>query len=211
MAHTSSTSAAVDRRTLTTGRIVFLVIAAAAPLAAMVGNVPLALLYGNGAGLPVAFVVAAAVLLCFAVGYAAMSRTVVNTGAFYTYVARGLGKPSGLGAAYVAVLSYTALTIGLAGSLGYYLGDATKTPWEIWSGAAVVVVGLLGYRSADVSAKILGALMVAEFVILLAFDLAVVLDKGFHALPSASLDPGVVTGGSLGFGLLFFFIIFVVF
>ena len=197
------------RRTLTTGRVVFLVIAAAAPLAAMVGNVPLALLYGNGPGLPVAFVIAAAVLLCFAVGYAAMSRTVVNTGAFYTYVARGLGKPAGLGAAYVAVLSYTALTIGLAGSLGYYLGDATGAPWEVFTAVSIAVVGALGYRSADVSARILGFLMVAEFVILFAFDLAVVLAKGFHALPSASLDPGVVTGGSLGIGLMFAFTSFV--
>ena len=76
------------RRSLSTGRVVFLVIAAAAPLAAMVGNVPLALIDGNGVGLPVAFLIATLVLLCFSVGYAAMSRRVVNTGAFYTYIAR---------------------------------------------------------------------------------------------------------------------------
>ena len=78
-----------ERRKLSTARIVFLVVAAAAPLAAMVGNVPLALKLGNGPGLPGAFVLATVVLLCFAVGYAAMSRKIVNTGAFYTYVARG--------------------------------------------------------------------------------------------------------------------------
>jgi len=81
-----------DRRSLTTRRIVFLVIAAAAPLAAMIGNVPLALVYGNGAGLPVAYLVASIVLICFSIGYAAMSRRVVNTGAFYTYISRALGK-----------------------------------------------------------------------------------------------------------------------
>jgi len=77
-------------RPLSTGRVVFLVIAAAAPLAAMVGNVPLALIDGNGVGLPAAYLVALVVLLCFSVGYAAMSRRVVNTGAFYTYIARAL-------------------------------------------------------------------------------------------------------------------------
>ena len=51
----ASTALIRDRRTLSTQRIVFLVIAAAAPLAAMIGNVPLALVYGNGAGLPVAY------------------------------------------------------------------------------------------------------------------------------------------------------------
>ena len=53
-----------------------------------------------------------------------MSRRVVNTGAFYTYVARGIGKPPAVGAAYLAVLSYTALTIGLAGAFGYFVSSA---------------------------------------------------------------------------------------
>ena len=44
-----------SRRVLSTRKVVFLVIAAAAPLAAMVGNVPLALIDGNGVGLPAAF------------------------------------------------------------------------------------------------------------------------------------------------------------
>ena len=205
------TSDGDDRRTLTTSSIVFVVIAAAAPLASMVGNVPIAMLYGYGAGLPVAFVIAAAVLLCFTVGYAAMSRTVVNTGAFYTYIARGLGKSAGLAAAYVAVLSYIALTIGLAGSFGYFVSQASNgaVPWEVPAALAIAAVATLGYRSADLSAKVLGFLMVAEFVILATFDIAVVADKGFHAMPSASLQPGVVTGGSLGIGLMFAFTSFV--
>ncbi len=77
------------RKVLSTRRIVFLVVAAAAPLAAMVGNLPIALGRGNGAGIPGAFLIAAVTLLCFAVGYAAMSRRIVNTGAFYTYIAHG--------------------------------------------------------------------------------------------------------------------------
>ena len=48
----------VPRRTLSTRRIVFLVVAAAAPLAAMVGNVPLALRLTDAPGLPGAFVLA---------------------------------------------------------------------------------------------------------------------------------------------------------
>ena len=84
------------RRVLSTQRIVFLVVAAAAPLAAMIGNLPIALARGNGAGTPGAFLFAGVTLICFAVGYAAMSRRVVNTGAFYTYVAKGLGKRAGV-------------------------------------------------------------------------------------------------------------------
>jgi amino acid transporter len=39
-----------------------------------------------GLGMPMAFVVVAAILACFAVGYAELSRAVKGTGAFYTYI-----------------------------------------------------------------------------------------------------------------------------
>ena len=84
------------RQVLSTPRIIFLVVAAAAPLAAMVGNLPIALSRGLGAATPAGFLFAGLTLLCFSVGYAAISRRVVSTGAFYTYVAKGLGKPVGV-------------------------------------------------------------------------------------------------------------------
>jgi len=139
------------RTSLSTRRVVFLVIAAAAPMAAMVGNVPLAVIFGNGAGIPAAFVIATVILLCFSVGYAAMSRRVVNTGAFYTYIARSLGKPSGVAAAYVAVLSYGALTFGLAGAFGYYTalvleGLGITVLWWRLALPALVLSAVLGFR-----------------------------------------------------------------
>ena len=106
-------------------------IAAAAPLAAMIGNVPIAILYGNGAGLPVAYLLAAVVLLCFSVGYAEMSRRVINTGAFYTYISRALGKEIGVGAAYLALASYTAMSCGLAGGFGYFVHELIKSATNI--------------------------------------------------------------------------------
>ncbi|GCB00459.1 hypothetical protein NCCNTM_40930 [Mycolicibacterium sp. NCC-Tsukiji] len=45
--------------------IVFMVVAAAAPLTVIGGNMPLAMGLGNGAGAPVGFVIAALVLLVF--------------------------------------------------------------------------------------------------------------------------------------------------
>ncbi|HEY7857628.1 MAG TPA: APC family permease, partial [Candidatus Nanopelagicales bacterium] len=90
---TEAAEPARSRGSLTTPEIVFIVVAMAAPLAAVVGTVPLGFVLGNGAGLPVAFALAAVSLLLFAFGYAAMARRVVNTGAFYTYVAQGMGKP----------------------------------------------------------------------------------------------------------------------
>lgn len=211
----ASTALIRDRRTLSTQRIVFLVIAAAAPLAAMIGNVPLALVYGNGVGLPVAYLIAAIVLICFSTGYAAMSRRVVNTGAFYTYISRALGKDIGVGAAYLALTSYTAMTCGLAGAFGYFmheliLGAAmVSIPWPLLSFIGIAIVGLLGYRSVDLSARILGFLMIAEFAVLIVFEAIVLLQKGFAAFPSESFTYEAATSGPFGIAALIAFTSFI--
>jgi len=196
------------RKTLSTPRIVFLVVAAAAPLAAMVGNLPLALARGNGAGLPGAFLLATLTLVCFAVGYAQMSRRVVNTGAFYTYVAMGLGKPVGVGAAFVAMVAYVSMTIGMAGAVGYFisliaaaLGFAVS--WIPFAAAGVVLTGVLGYRSIDLSSKLLGALMIAEIAVLAVFDGSVALSRGLAAVPAASFAPATVFAPGFAVALMF--------
>ena len=208
-------STAEQRRTLSTKRVVFRVIAAAAPMAAMVGNVPLALVYGNGAGLPAAFVIAGLVLLCFSVGYAEMSRRVVNTGAFYTYISRSLGKPLGVGAAYVALGSYTAMSCGLAGAFGYFTREVVSAAvgidvsWLVFSLVGVAIVALLGYRSVDVSAKVLGTLMILEFAILFVFSLQVIGTKHTAALPLESFSSTQIFSGSIGIALIFAFTSFI--
>lgn len=203
-----------DRRTLTTGRVVFLVVAAAAPMAAMIGNVPLALIRGNGAGLPAAYAISAVVLLCFSVGFAAISQQVYSTGAFYTYIGLALGKPPGVAAAYVAVVAYTSLACGLSGAFGYFThlvfaDSGIDIPWYVFTAAAVVIVAFLGFRNADLSAKVLGTLMVLEFAFLTVFNVLVVGDKGTAAVPLESFTPTQVFSGSLGIAMMFAFSSFI--
>ncbi|WP_158808185.1 APC family permease [Beijerinckia sp. L45] len=202
------------RASLSTSRIVFLVIAAAAPLASMIGNLPIALGRGNGAGTPGAFVIAGVTLLCFAVGYAAMSRRIVNTGAFYTYITEGLGTAAGIGSAYTAVIAYLAFTFGLAAFFGYFtdlvLSQAgVHVPWPVYAGIGIALVAVLGYRSIDLSSVILGALMIAEVVILALFDGSVIAAKGFSgALPAHALAPNLVFTPGLGVSLMVAFTCF---
>ena len=85
--------------------IVFFVVAAAAPLVGMTGAVPVAIVLGNGAAAPGAYLAVGIVLLVFSVGYAAMSGRVSNTGAFFAYVGRGLGVIPGVGSAFVSLLA----------------------------------------------------------------------------------------------------------
>jgi cation diffusion facilitator CzcD-associated flavoprotein CzcO/amino acid transporter len=196
------------RRLLSTPRIVFLVVAAAAPLTAMVGNLPMALGRGNGAGAPGAFLLATLTLICFAIGYGAMGRRVVNTGAFYTYVAQGIGKHAGVAAAGVAVVAYLTFTFGLAGALGYFLDLAfaamgVQGPWIGYTAAGIAITGLLGYRSIDLSSRLLGLLMVAEIAILAVFDAAVLARQGLSALPLTSFAPRTVAAPGFALALMF--------
>jgi len=202
------------KRLLSTRKVVFLVVAAAAPMAAIAGNVPLALVRGQGIVLPAAYVVAGAVLLCFAAAYAAMSRTVVNGGAFYTYVARSLGRPAGVATAAVASLGYLALAIGMAAAFGYFTHlvfaeSGVDISWGWFAAASIALVAFFGHRSADLSARVLGVLMVAEFGVLIVLDLLIVGDRGTGAFPLGSFSPTEIVGGSLGISLMFAFTSFV--
>jgi hypothetical protein len=98
--------------------VAFFVISAAAPLTAMAGGAPVAMLLGNGPGIPLAYVVVSLILLIFAVGYTAMARHHTSTGAFYSFVSRGLRQPAGGAAAMIALLGYNAMQIGLYGLFG---------------------------------------------------------------------------------------------
>jgi amino acid transporter len=202
------------RRALTTPKIVFLVVAAAAPAAAMVGTVPLAFALGDGPAVPAAFAFAGLTLLCFSVGYAAMSRWVVNTGGFYTYLARGLGRPPAVGGAFVAVISYAAVTIGLIGAFAYFTGllaagFGLNLPWQVWAGVGIAVLAFMGYREIELNARVLAVLMLAEVAILLVLDLAIVARRGGAALPAQSFSPHGFFAPGLGVALMFAFMSFI--
>jgi amino acid transporter len=202
------------RGSLTTPRIVFLVVAAAAPLAAMVGTVPLAFAIGNGAGVPATFVLAGLALLCFSVGYAAMSRKIVNTGGFYTYVARGLGKPPAVAAGLVAVIAYNALTIGLVGAFGYFVqliasDYGVNLPWYLFAGIGVALLAFFGYRRIDISARVLSVVMLAEIGILTVLAIAIVAQRGAAAFPLTTFEPSTFLAPGLGVALMFALISYV--
>ena len=111
--------------------VVFFVMSAAAPLTVAAGLVTTGYAVTGVQGIPLAFVVVGAVLAVFAVGYVAMARYVANAGAFYAYVAQGLGRPLGVGAAWVALVAYNALQVGLYGALRRFarrLGVSGREP-----------------------------------------------------------------------------------
>jgi amino acid transporter len=197
--------------TLTAPRIAFMVIAAVAPMASVIGTMPLSFALGTGAGTPATYAVVGLVLLCFAVGYASMGRYLVSAGGFYAYIRHGLGRIPALSGAFVAVLSYNAATVGLVAAFGYF-GNLTaaslfsvNVPWEAFAAAAIVMLAVLGRRQIEASVRALVVLLLAEFLILVILDLAIVIHRGTAALPAASWTPHNAFGGALGVTLMLAF------
>jgi amino acid transporter len=173
----------LKRNAISAAGIVFLVLAAASPLIGLTGAVPSAMAIGNGLGAPLAYGVVGAILLIFAVGFVAMSRHVTNAGALYAYVGRGLGARMGLGAAGVAIWSYTAIQAAVYGFFGV-LGAATleswtglRAPWWVLTIALVALVQLFGYLHIELGARVLAVLMILEWGTMLVLGL-VILAKG---------------------------------
>jgi hypothetical protein len=134
----------------------------------MLGIIPVAIRLGNGAGVPGAFVAAGLILLVFSVGYAAMSRHVVNAGAFYAYLAQGLGRSFGVGGALVAIVSYTTMQVGVYALFGFFATVilnpllSLPVPWYAYSAVAIALVQFLGMRKLDLSGFLLGLFTVAD-------------------------------------------------
>ncbi|MBX4531493.1 APC family permease [Klebsiella pneumoniae] len=161
--------------------IVFFVIAAAAPLGATIGAVPVVFSVG-GPSAPALFLVASLMILIFAVGLATFSRYIVSAGGFADIVKKGLGNTFGYTVAGIALLAYLSMLTGLYAQFATLFSDMIKTifgenvPWQACILVALLFVGVLGYKDIELSSSVLGLLMILEVLILLIFD-AVVLFK----------------------------------
>jgi amino acid transporter len=181
--------------------IVFFVVAAAAPLVGMTGAVPVAIVLGNGAAAPGAYLVVGITLLLFSVGYAAMSQRVTNAGAFFAYVGRGLGRHAGIASAFVSILAYVAVQLAIYGFFGAVIAAQLGVmPWWVWTLVAWAVVTLLSLASVDVGARVLGGLMLLELASLLITAIAILINGGPEGLNfAASFAPDrILVGGLVG-------------
>ncbi len=202
------------KNSLGVSAVTFLVISAAAPLVAVAGGVPISMLLGNGAGIVGSFLLATVILIVFAVGYVAMARHVSSAGGFYAMVARGLGGKAGGAAAMIAILSYNAMQIGILGLLGAASAGTFGAlgiilPWWAWSMIGIALVAVLGYRQVELSAKILMALVILEYIIVLIVDLAILFKGGDSGLSLAPFSWSQVMSGSPAIGILFCFAAFI--
>lgn len=195
----------LQRNALGVAGIVFLVLAAVAPLTGIVVVASLAIALGNGGGTPASFVIVAIVLLLFSIGYAQMSKQLVNAGGFYAFVVKGLGRTGGLVAGFIATIGYNFFVVGTIGTSGFFMqtviADLTgfNLHWYIWGLASIIAAFILARQGIGFSAKVLGVSLVLETLILLVFDFSVLFQNGFSI---AAFGPDAIFSGSLGIGLL---------
>ena len=174
--------------------VVFFGVAGAAPLTVIIGSISAIYAIIGSTAVPIAYLVVAGILSLFTVGFVAMSRHIVNSGAFYSYISHGLGRAAGVGAAFVALPAYSLMQIGLFGlfgsaasgilaELGYHI------PWYACAIAAWLVITVLGLLWVDLSGRVLAVLLVAEISIVVIYDLTMVSHPGAAGVTLSPFSP----------------------
>lgn len=203
--------------------VLFLTVTGAAPITAMLLNVPIVVGNGVGLGAAAAFLVATIILLVFSIGYAAMARKVSAVGGFYSFISHGLGRELGMGMGFAAVVAYSVFEPSLAGGFAYFANlklaqFGVNVPWPILALAMVALISVLTYLDVTISTAVLGVALVAEVIILLVFDVGVFAHAGDGAVVrAAELNPlnafqgypgnptAKLSAGAAGIGLFFAF------
>ena len=199
------------------GGVLFLTVTGAAPISAMLFNVPIMVGYGQGQAAPAAFMFGAIVLVIFSVGYVAMARKKTTAGGFYSYISHGLGRELGMGTGFGSVIAYSLFEASLCGGFAYFLGLKLQVygisiSWPWLALAMVVIISALTYFDVRLSSAVLAVGLIAEVVVLLIFDGfvlsrghvnfgAINLLKAFQGFPAQ----GKIAAGAVGIGLFFAF------
>jgi amino acid transporter len=186
-------------------QLVFFAGASATFLTVVTGVAPTAFAMTGAVGIPLAFLLVGFILRVFTTGFVAMSRYIVNAGAFYAYIAQGLSKRLGVGAAWLALTSYNALQVGLYGLFGVTAGSFTQQylhleqPWWAYALMAWALTAGLGMMQIDVNGRVLGVLFVAEVAIIAVWSLANLLHPSPEGVSFAALEPSAFA--VMGFAL----------
>lgn len=197
--------------------VIFIAVTGAAPISAMLFNVPFATGFGTGLYTPAAFLFATIVLTIFAIGYIAMARKIRATGGFYTFISHGLGRELGLATGICGALAYSLFEVSLLGGFSYFAVTNFNAwfdwnlPWPMFAFGAAVLISVLCWFDVELSVKVLGTALIGEIIILTIFDVVVFGSGGsdadgiqWEALNMFKLtDPGVGLAAGVGLFLAF--------
>lgn len=153
---------------LSTAGIAALAMCAVTPMTVAIGIIPSAYDATGITALPLAFALVPAILGLFSVGFLAMARHIRNPGAFYAFIATGLNPSAGIAAAWVALISYCALQIGLYGAIGPALAPILDRNgihdlhWAIPALIMLAVVTIMGTQKVTLSTWVLKVVLIVD-------------------------------------------------
>lgn len=178
------------RKSLGTGALLVFSATASSPMAVLAGAIVATYASTGVTGTPLGFVLMAAALLFFSVGYLAMARYVSSAGVFYAALAAGFGRFWGVVAAPVVLLGYNAIQICLYGLLGAVASGSLGGSWWVWALVAWAAVALIGVLKARISVGLLGAVLAVEVLVILLFIGVSFANPAGDSVSFAPLSPG---------------------
>lgn len=191
-------------------KLVFTVLAMAAPIGAVTGVLPLVIGIGPGPGAVLVYLGVSLMLLLFTVGFSRLTRLLPEAGAFYTYITAGLGRPIGLGGAFVALVGYLCQLVGAYAIFGVFLGAFLEQnggpviPWWVLATCAWLPANALGHRNVEISGRVLSIVMILEVLVVLCLDIPVLILGGPEGrTPEVFSLSAFSHGGSISLGILF--------
>src|SRR3954467_6817230 len=164
--------------------VIFVGVTGAAPISAMLFNVPFATGFGTGLYTPAAFLFATVILTIFTIGYVAMARKIRAAGGFYSFISHGLGRELGMAAGICGALAYSLFEVSLLGGFAYFANTnfndwfGWDIPWPLFALGAALLISVLCYFDVELSVRILGFALIGEVIILTVFDVLVFAHGG---------------------------------
>jgi amino acid transporter len=191
------------------GELVMNVLAFSSPLATVAGTLPVLLMF-SGQTAPAIYMLVTLMLLIFSVGFVKMSRSVKGPGGFYSFVTAGLGRPAGLGGAFLALFGYIFIGffapaffgVTLQGYVVSTLGGP-EVPWYWYALGIIALTTVLAYNRIDLSAKLLTVVMLLEVAVVIAFNVASFSAQGFDGVQGTVFAMPSLGDATLGLALLF--------
>jgi amino acid transporter len=194
--------------------ILFVCIAAIAPAASMLFNVPV-MASQAGASTPLVFVLSAVGVLLLGVSVVYFARRLSSAGGFYTWVRHGLGSNAAFQVGWLMMGAYALFEAALQATVGGSLDINLSTlgfhmpgGWVTYALILIVIVGILSYFDIKASVWVMAPFAVAEVLALLILDAAITLHGGasghdfVHTFtPAGASVKGVAPGGTLGVGI----------
>ena len=131
-----------------------------------------------------------------------MSQKVTNTGAFFAYVGRGLGRNAGVASAFASIVGYVTIQLAIYGFFGGVTaltlsGGTSGADWWMYALMAWAVATLLSLFSVDIGSKVLGVLMILEVLALVVTAVAILVQNAGSIDFVAAFSPDAILAGGV--------------